>query len=86
MLNVIDYITIASLGDAINFGDLSYTNSYIAATASQTRGLFAGGYSPFTNNIEYLSIDTTGDTTDYGDLTLARGFMAGCSDSHGGLG
>ena len=41
--NLIDYITIASLGDAIDFGGLSVARHDGTATASQTRGIFAGG-------------------------------------------
>ena len=54
--------------------------------ASQTRGIFAGGYNPAqTNAIEYINISTGGDALDFGDLTF-EGNTGGLSDSHGGLG
>ena len=82
--NVIHYVTIASLGDAINFGDLSYTPYAAMGTGSSTRGIFTGGYNPAGsaayNNIEYVTISTTGNTQDFGDLTVARGGSAASSN------
>jgi hypothetical protein len=68
--NIIDYITIASTGDATNFGDLTMARQQAGALSNQTRGIFAGGYYPSTSNvIDYVTIATTGDATDYGDLS-----------------
>ena len=42
--NVIDFITIATTGNAVDFGDLaSRRTRFVGATASPTRGFFAGG-------------------------------------------
>ena len=50
--NVIDFITIATTGNAVDFGDLaSRRTRFVGATASPTRGLFAGGNSPSTDNV-----------------------------------
>ena len=49
----LDYITIATLGNAVNFGDLIYDRlETFAAVASHTRGVFGGGYteSAYVNN------------------------------------
>ena len=43
MVNTIDYVTISSAGDAIDFGDLSNPRRAHAAMADSTRGLTAGG-------------------------------------------
>ena len=87
-----EFITIASLGDAQDFGDLSRTNNRHAASAcSSTRGVFAGGDphgSPYpkSNEIDFLTIPTTGDSLDFGDLAnQARNHFSGCSTGHGGL-
>ena len=87
-----EFITIASLGDAMDFGDLSRTNNRHAASAcSSTRGVFAGGDPhgapyPKTNAIDFLTIPTTGDSLDFGDLAnQARNHFSGCSNGHGGL-
>ena len=75
-VNSMEYVTIASTGDGVNFGDLLYTATYGFAGSSPTRGLFAGGRlnSPLTfyNNISYVTISTLGDAADFGDLTVAR--------------
>ena len=41
--NVIQYITISSTGNAIDFGDLSAAKGLIGACSSSTRGVFSGG-------------------------------------------
>ena len=91
-VNTIDFITIASTGNAQDFGDLSRTNHRHAASAcSSTRGVFAGGdshVSPYAkvNNIDFLTIQTTGNSQDFGDLTgTNRNHFSGCSNGHGGL-
>jgi len=85
LVNTIDYVTIATEGDAIDFGDLTVAREYAhGGTASQVRGIFAGG-SGF-NTIDYVTIASAGNAIDFGDLTLGRSGNAACSDSHGGLG
>ena len=83
--STIDYITISTLGDATNFGDLSTANYYNAGSASATRAISGGGGSPFTNTIEYIEIPTTGNAVDFGDLTQKRRHLEACSNGHGGL-
>ena len=85
----ISFITIASEGNASDFGNLSVGSQYLAATANQTRSLIAGGnISDGTklNTVEFITIASTGDAADFGDLTQVRQEFSGCSDSHGGLG
>jgi hypothetical protein len=75
-VNTIDYITIESAGNAIDFGDLNYTdNNVCSSTASRTRGMwFGGGTEPDAenDNISYLTIASTGNAADFGNLTQAR--------------
>jgi hypothetical protein len=90
-LNIIEYVTIASTGNAVDFGDLSQPRQWISATSSSVRGVFAGGYSaPLapagnTNIIDYITIASTGDATDFGDLILKMQGSGGCSNSVRGL-
>ena len=85
--NGIEYITIATLGNGTDFGDLLYTGRQEGGgCASSTRAVFGGAYSPSVlNTINYVQIMTTGDALDFGDLTVARGTGA-LSNGHGGLG
>jgi len=65
----IEYITLASKGDTITFGELSashFRNS--GGCSSSTRGLFFGGGHPsYYNTIEYVELDTLGNAIDFGD-------------------
>ena len=85
--NVIDYITIASLGNAQDFGDRLNTTDTCAACASATRALNAGGYngSATINTIEYVTIASTGNAVDFGDTRIARRNRDGCASSTRGL-
>ena len=77
--NIIDYVSIASTGNAADFGDMTQATSALAGTASETRGIFGGGYdsaSSRTNVISYITIESTGNASDFGDLTVARNSLA----------
>ena len=85
--NVLDYVTISTLGNAIDFGDLTGVSNggsvgYVAAFSSATRGIWAGGY--YNNTISYITITSTGNSADFGDLT-AGGYVNGCSSSTRGI-
>lgn len=83
------YVTIATLGNAASFGNFSISSvrNGRAACSSSSRAVFGGGEvsSTYTNIIEYVSFGTTGNTSDFGDLTVARADSAGASSSTRGL-
>ncbi len=89
--NTIDYVTIASTGNAKDFGDLTTRQKYPISVNSPTRMLIAGGVNvpghPSANNtIEYLNFATYGNTAEFGDLTQiqsAGGAGAACSSTRG---
>ena len=84
--DTMEYITIASTGNATDFGDLTVARSGHAATSSSTRGTWGGGRTPtMENTIDYVTIASTGDASDFGDLTETRRALGACSDGHGGL-
>ena len=72
LYNTIDYITIASTGNATDFGDL-LSSSYTGASASNnTRGLFHEAYTGSNSNvISYITIASAGNATDFGDMLVA---------------
>ena len=82
-LTIIDYVNIATTGNAINFGSLISGSGGSAGCSSQIRGLFAYGYlgPGFTGNntIEYITIASEGNSIDFGDISVARGDIASCS-------
>jgi hypothetical protein len=71
--NQIEYFTIASTGDAVDFGDLTQSRSILDALSSSTRGIFAGGFvSPAgVNTMDYIEISTTGNALDFGDISYS---------------
>jgi len=83
--NSIDYVTIATTANALDFGDLSAPKDP-AACSNSIRGLFAGGRAPTAINvIEYITIASTGNVTDFGDLSGIRRFLEGTSSSIRGV-
>ena len=82
--DVIQYINVASTGNAIDFGNANVSSNIGGAFASRTRGFKAGG-SPFTNSIEFVTITSTGNGTDFGDLTNPFANNACLSDSTRGV-
>ena len=86
-VNTIDYVTMATLGNAQDFGDLSYSANGVMGCSSLTRGIFAGGKtgSGSVNTIEYVTIASTGNAQDFGDMRGTYAFSSALSDSHGGL-
>ena len=89
--DTIDYTTIATLGNATDFGNLTAATSFATGAASSTRGVIAGGHvapsgNSTVNTIEYVTISSLGNATNFGDLTESIKMMGGCSDVHGGLG
>ena len=62
--NVLEYVTISTTGNTINFGDGQEKSSSFGC-CSTTRGLWgAPGNTP--TNVIYTTISTLGDTTDFG--------------------
>ena len=66
--NVIDYVTIATQGNSIDFGDLDRKVDYGSGHGNETRAVEAGGQNDVGNNIAYVTIATQGNALDFGDL------------------
>ena len=84
--DIIDYVTIQSTGNALDFGDLSVGRDVPAGCASRTRGIIAGGYSGSElQSIDFIEIATLGDAADFGDLVSNRRNKDGAGDSTRGI-
>ena len=85
--NVMEFITIATTGNATDFGDATSAITTVANLFSPTRGVFAGGYngSSNVNSIQFVEIATTGNAQDFGDCTQTNASRDGASSGHGGL-
>ncbi len=84
--NVIDYVTIASTGNAQDFGDLLANSSGMGGTSNKIRGVFTGGYAPSVQNvIQFITIASTGNSQVFGDLSRNWAYDCTVSDAHGGI-
>ena len=86
-MNTIQYYSVVTAGNAVNFGDLSTVHENITGTSDSTRGIIASGQSGGSshNVIEFIQISTTGNAREFGDLSVARMGGESCSNAHGGL-
>jgi len=88
--NQIDFLTISTLGDAEEFGDLTTASTGAGGSASRTRGLFTNrrvsGSPAYTNEIDFVTIASTGDAQDFGDSTVANGYNKALSSQIRSLG
>ena len=85
--NTIEYITMATLGNASDFGDLTVAGTQPCGVASPTRAVFAGRSSDNEKDvIDYVQIMSTGNALDFGNLAASTQYAAGFSNGHGGLG
>ena len=80
--NICEYITIATTGNATDFGDTTVTRATNGGAASATRSFSLGGNTPSASSVvDYITTSSLGGANDFGDLTLARMYPAGVSDS-----
>ena len=84
--NVIDYVTISTTANAIDFGNLTASKDALAAVSSDSRGVFAGGdVSSKSNVIEYVTIASTGNAQDFGDLSETTQWSDGAGNDVRGI-
>jgi len=91
VVNTIDYITIATAGNATDFGDTTTASKPMGGgRSSTTRGVFTLGNTPTAiNTMEYVTIASTGNSADFGDAIVsgwARGAGNVSSGTRGILG
>ena len=79
-----DFLTISTLGNAQDFGDLAQNRSGRGILSSTTRAVFGAGYGP-ADDIEYVTIASTGDALSFGLDLGNRNGQAGLSDGVRGV-
>ena len=77
-INRLQMIFVPTLGNALDFGDLTTARQLVGATNSITRSCVAGGETPSaqTNLIDYYEMQSLGNASDFGDLTVTRRSMS----------
>ena len=85
--NAIDFITISSSGNSLDFGDLTQARQSLSGTANSTRGIFASGYiAPGnTDRIDYISIASQGNAVTFGSIASAIRYASCAANSTRGL-
>ena len=70
-MNNIQYFTIASLGNAVDFGDRTVTGSPVGCAANKTRALM-GGRDVTSDVVDFVTIATTGNASTFGNLSAGK--------------
>ena len=96
VVDTIEFVTIASTGNSLDFGNLTAASQTHQCSSSPTRTLKYGGFNPSrSKGIEFITTASTGNAQDFGDLTrecgragvcgnATRGIYAGGEDVEGG--
>ena len=87
-IGTLDFVDIATIGNATDFGDLSVVRTAKQMGSSGTRGLLAAGGFPGTvsfNTIDYITFQSGGGASDFGELSLIRAIAAGVGDGIRGV-
>ena len=85
--NFIDYVTIASTGNAQDFGDVVTPKMFCGTASNRTRGIWAGGSTQYipnqgdTNVMNFVTIASTGNSLDFGDLINPQHWLGGTSNN-----
>lgn len=87
--NIIDFVTISTLGDAQDFGDLSYAGYSQGSCSNPIRGVFGGyqGTAPIntSNTIDYITISSKGNSINFGNLTRSHSKITAASSPTRGV-
>ena len=84
VVDVIQFVTISTLGNAQDFGNLTAAKQEGAALGGRTRGFYFGG-DPALNVIEFITFASTGNASDFGDTISTTKSGMGMSDRTRGV-
>ena len=86
-VDTIDYITVASTGDAADFGELTDARQTGACTSDGSRAVTHGGYdgSAYVKTMDYITISTTSDAKDFGDQFDVQAYSPTVSNGSRGV-
>ena len=78
--NTIDYVNIATTGNAVDFGDTDGSTVQYAAVGSATGGIISGANTSAGESY-YFIFSSGGGVNDFGDQTVNRRGCGACNDS-----
>ena len=84
------FVTFASTGNSVTFGNSGLTASRASGLSNETRGIHGGSGTSTRNQLEHITIASTGNAVDFGNLvtgahsagtgaSATRGIYAGCA-------
>ena len=80
-INTINFITITTTGNAVDFGDDAKSHKYCTGAGSRTRAIWSGTYNPATSdNIRFNTFASQGNGTDFGDMSYVGRFCTSASN------
>jgi len=79
----ISYVTIATTGNATDFGDVSADSEQSTGCSSSSRGIMIRGDGK--DSMEYVTIASTGNATDFGDTTIVSYWPAATGNQTRGV-
>ena len=82
-VDLIDFITISTLGNSQDFGDMPANTAEMAAFGSRTRGVTVS--TAYSTHAQYITFASTGYVTSFGTSTQSRSQSAGLSNSIRGI-
>ena len=92
--DVIQFVTMSTFGNSIDFGNLSEGAQLTMGVSDKTRGCRLGGIksagpqpyqSAGVNHIEFVTMSSAGNTTDFGDLEDTPALAGSCGDRTRGI-
>tara|TARA_B100000401_G_C52565568_1_gene605434 strand:- start:24 stop:770 length:747 start_codon:yes stop_codon:yes gene_type:complete len=85
--NVIDYVQIATTGDAVDFGDMVLAKSSQASVNNTTRGIIQRSNSPVgpVGVMDTIIMRSTGNATDFGDVSSSQELSGGICNATRGI-
>ena len=70
--NAMEFVTISTLGNAADFGDMQDGRVFCSSASNAIRGIIVGDSYPITNVITFITIATLGTDQDFGDMNVER--------------
>ena len=90
--NNVDALTIETLGNSVDFNNISSNRAGLVQFSDSTRAMAAGGvgplnsqYSTIVNTIEFCNFSNNSDYQDFGDTSRTMGYAAGFSNKTRGV-
>ena len=85
-LDVIDYFAIKTLGNALDFGEITQARLLTQSSSDGNRAVTAAGHTgSFVDTLDCFSFQALGDATDFGELSLARHSPGATSNGSRGI-